>query len=230
MLDAAALPRAYRSRLEQIPNSYSAFTVYLKLKENRFPYINHTCYCQRAHGMAWQLGTYDDLWPRGIMYMTPPVSGQGPFSRKMIITAPMPFDAVRRWEGTFTGRRGPDYEAWKEEQAGRVLALMERIRPGFREAVEAVHASSPLTIRDYYGTKEGAMYGFRKDAQQIALSQVPIATKIGNLLLTGQNINLHGICGVPLTAVNTAEALLGTNRLIHAINTKYETDHGNLCK
>ena len=230
MLDAAALPRAYRSRLEQIPNSYSAFTVYLKLKENRFPYINHTCYCQRAHGMAWQLGTYDELWPRGIMYMTPPVSGQGPFSRKMIITAPMPFDAVRRWEGTFTGRRGSDYEAWKEEQAGRVLALMERIRPGFREAVEAVHASSPLTIRDYYGTKEGAMYGFRKDAQQIALSQVPIATKIGNLLLTGQNINLHGICGVPLTAVNTAEALLGTNRLIHAINTKYETDHGNLCK
>lgn len=105
MLDAAALPRAYRSRLEQIPNSYSAFTVYLKLKENRFPYINHTCYCQRAHGMAWQLGTYDELWPRGIMYMTPPVSGQGPFSRKMIITAPMPFDAVRRWEGTFTGRR-----------------------------------------------------------------------------------------------------------------------------
>ena len=180
--------------------------------------------------MAWQLGTYDDLWPRGIMYMTPPVSGQGPFSRKMIITAPMPFDAVRRWEGTFTGRRGSDYEAWKEEQAGRVLALMERIRPGFREAVEAVHASSPLTIRDYYGTKEGAMYGFRKDAQQIALSQVPIATKIGNLLLTGQNINLHGICGVPLTAVNTAEALLGSNRLIHAINTKYETDHGNLCK
>lgn len=230
MLDAAALPRAYRSRLEQIPNSYSAFTVYLKLKENRFPYINHTCYCQRAHGMAWQLGTYDELWPRGIMYMTPPVSGQGPFSRKMIITAPMPFDAVRRWEGTFTGRRGPDYEAWKEEQAGRVLALMERIRPGFREAVEAVHASSPLTIRDYYGTKEGAMYGFRKDAQQIALSQVPIVTKIGNLLLTGQNINLHGICGVPLTAVNTAEALLGSNRLIHAINTKYETDHGNLCK
>ena len=69
-----------------------------------------------------------------------------------------------------------------------------------------------------------------RDVLQIALKGFPIATKIGNLLLTGQNINLHGICGVPLTAVNTAEALLGTNRLIHAINTKYETDHGNLCK
>ncbi len=69
------------------------------------------------------------------------------------------------------------------------------------------------------------MYGFSKDAQNIALSQVPIATKIGNLLLTGQNINLHGICGVPLTAINTAEALLGKNTLIRAINLKYRKDY-----
>lgn len=118
MLDAAALPRAYRSRLEQIPNSYSAFTVYLKLKENRFPYINHTCYCQRAHGMAWQLGTYDELWPRGIMYMTPPVSGQGPFSRKMIITAPMPFDAVRRWRGPSPAGAGPTTRPGRRSRPG----------------------------------------------------------------------------------------------------------------
>lgn len=70
------------------------------------------------------------------------------------------------------------------------------------------------------------MYGYSKDAQQIALSRVPIFTKIRNLLLTGQNINLHGICGVPLTAVNTAEALLGSNRLIRAINTQYYSDYG----
>ena len=41
-LDASALPRAYRQRLEEIPNSYSAFTVYLTLKPNRVPYLNHT--------------------------------------------------------------------------------------------------------------------------------------------------------------------------------------------
>lgn len=228
MLDAPALPKAYRTRLETIPNSYSAFTVYLKLKEGTFPYVNHTCYCQTAHGEAWQIATYDAQWPRGLMYMTPPVSDQGPWSRKMIITTPMPFEAVRRWEATRTGHRGADYEAWKEEQAARILDRMERIYPGFRTKIEAAWTSSPLTIRDYYGVKEGAMYGFRKDAQQIALSQVPIATKIRNLLLTGQNINLHGICGVPLTAVNTAEALLGTNRLIHDINTRYETDHGTV--
>ncbi len=226
LLPEEALPRAYRQRLDSIPNSYSAFTVYLTLRPESFPYINHTCYCQTSHGDAWRFGDCDGAWPRGLMYMTPPVSGQGPFSRKLILTTPMSFEAVRRWESTTTGRRGAEYEHWKEEQAARMLARMERIYPAFGSRIETIHTSSPLTIRDYYGVKEGAMYGFRKDAQQIALSQVPIVTKIRNLLLTGQNINLHGICGVPLTAVNTAEALLGVNRLIHAINTKYDTDYG----
>lgn len=144
----------------------------------------------------------------------------------MILTTPMSFEAVRRWEATRTGHRGADYERWKEQQAARILDRMERIYPGFRSKIESIHTSSPLTIRDFYGVKEGSMYGYSKDARQIALSQVPIFTKIRNLLLTGQNINLHGICGVPLTAVNTAEALLGPNQLIHAINTRYQSDYG----
>ena len=226
LLPEDALPRAYRQRLNSIPNSYSAFTVYLTLRPETFPYINHTCYCQTAHGQVWNFGHYDDEWPRGLMYMTPPVSLQGRFSRKMIITSPMDFNAVRRWEQTRSGHRGADYEQWKRAQAQRLLDRMERLHPGFSAKIASIHTSSPLTIRDYYGVKEGSMYGFSKDAQQIALSQVPIATKIRNLLLTGQNINLHGICGVPLTAVNTAEALLGPNRLIHAINSRYQSDYG----
>ena len=56
----------------------------------------------------------------------------------------------------------------------------------------------------------------------MVLSQVPIYTKVYNLLLTGQNINLHGICGVPLTAINTAEALLGENVVIEKIKSANE--------
>jgi all-trans-retinol 13,14-reductase len=50
------------------------------------------------------------------------------------------------------------------------------------------------------------------------LSQIPIYTKVRNLFLTGQNINLHGICGVPLTAINTAEAIVGENTIIDKLN------------
>jgi all-trans-retinol 13,14-reductase len=95
---------------------------------------------------------------------------------------------------------------------------MERLYPGFRGKIEYVEASSPLTIRDYYHQPEGALYGVRKDCKNMMLSQIPIYTKVRNLFLTGQNINLHGICGVPLTAINTAEAIVGENTIIDKLN------------
>jgi all-trans-retinol 13,14-reductase len=153
--------------------------------------------------------------------MTPPDENQGEYAERMLINCIMDFEPVKRWEETRVGHRGKEYELWKQELTDRILERMEDLRPGFKQCVESVYAASPLTIRDFYHTKEGAIFGYRKDCENILLSQVPIYTKISNLLLTGQNINLHGICGVPLTAINTAEALLGRNAVINKINECY---------
>ena len=139
----------------------------------------------------------------------------------------MDFDIVRKWEETKTGQRGVEYEKWKEEHVNKVLEVMERLHPNFKESIQSIYSASPLTIRDFYNVKEGSLFGFRKDCQNIALSQVPVYTKIQNLYLTGQNINLHGICGVPLTAINTAEAIIGTNSIIDKINKKYNQLYGD---
>ena len=50
------------------------------------------------------------------------------------------------------------------------------------------------------------------------LSQMAVATKVKNLFLTGQNVNIHGFCGVSLTAIETAEALVGHNVIVKKIN------------
>lgn len=214
-MDDGALPKAYRNRINEIPNSYSAFTVYITFKKDTFPYLNRTCYYQDDYGLVWRHGEYDEnTWPRGFMFITPSEVAQGRFATKMIINSIMDFNVVRRWENTTVGHRGAEYMAWKQRHIEKVLDRMQRLYPSFRDCIEDVFASSPLTIRDYYNEKDGSLYGFRKDCQDIALSQVPIYTKIKNLLLTGQNINLHGICGVPLTAINTVEALIGENKLI----------------
>ena len=217
--DAGAFPKSYRMRVASIPNTYSAFTLYIKLKPETFRYINHTCYYQDDYGLVWQHGEYDaETWPRGFMYMTPSDDPQGDYASKMIINCLMPFSAVAQWSDTTVGRRGAAYEAWKQQHAERVLDRMERLHPGFKTCVDQLWTSSPLTIRDFYNQPEGALYGVRKDCKDIMLSQLPIWTKVKNLLLTGQNVNLHGICGVPLTAVNTVEALIGRDKLIEKIN------------
>jgi all-trans-retinol 13,14-reductase len=144
----------------------------------------------------------------------------------MIVNCLMPFSAVRQWENTTVGHRGSDYEQWKQQLVERVFWRLEQLHPGIRQCVDEFWSSSPLTIRDFFGQPEGALYGVRKDCQNIMLSQLPIWTKVKNLLLTGQNINLHGICGVPLTAVNTVEALVGQNKLIEKINNLYNKTYG----
>ncbi len=212
MDDPKAFPKAYRTRLNEIPGSYSSFLLYLKLKPECFPYLDYTGY---------YIEEYDKIWDCAdatcFLYMTPPEISQGKFSRKMIIASPMQWEEVSRWEETAVGHRGSKYEAWKQAQAEVLLRAMEKMFPGFRSQVEAVNAASPLTIRDYFGNKEGAMYGFAKDCRHLELSQVPVVTKIPNLLLTGQCVNLHGFCGVPLTAISTCEAILGKNYVLNKI-------------
>ena len=217
LMDESAFPKAFRRRMEEIPNSYSAFSLYIKMKKDCFPYINHSEYFTRRYDEIWNFCSDGSSWPMGFLLMTPPEENQGPWSDKVLVTAPMQFDMVRRWEDTTVGRRGEDYEQWKQQRTDELLALVEELHPGFREAVEAVNASSPLTIRDFYGVKEGAICGFSKDCNNITLSQLPVVTKVSNLLLTGQNNNLHGFCGVPLTAINTCEAILGMNKVIEKL-------------
>lgn len=213
-----AFPKSYRNRLDSIPNANSAFSIFIKFKKESFPYINHSEFYMTRYEDVWEFGNEAKPWPLGFLFMTPPEDNQGKFATKAIVMAPMPFAMTQAWENTTVGKRGYDYEVWKENHADELLSQLEEIHPGIRDCIEQINTASPLTIRDYYGVKEGSICGFSKDCNNIAMSQVPVVTKVGNLLLTGQNNNLHGFCGVPLTAISTCEAILGINYIIDKIN------------
>ena len=95
--------------------------------------------------------------------------------------------------------------------------MMEKIFPDFRSKIDGVFSASPLTIRDFSDVKEGANYGTARDCANMAASLVAVRTKVNNLLLTGQCINLHGILGVPLTAIATCGELVGIEQLLEKI-------------
>lgn len=217
MLPPGVLRPGFLRRLEEIPGSCSAFSLYIDLRPGTFPYIDHTCYLMDDFGMMWNQESVNVGSPRAFMYMTPPDPGQGKWASRMLVHCVMGFDEVRPWADSLPGRRPGEYTRWKEEYAGKIIARLCEVYPGFRDCVAAVHSSSPLTIRDYFGAKDGAIFGYRKDCRNLMLSHIPVKTKIPNLFLTGQNVNIHGICGVPLTAIHTAEAILGTNSIVRQI-------------
>lgn len=215
VLDDDALPRAFKNRLRQAPSTRSAFSLFMKLKEKTFKYIDHPQYFIYAD--VWRIGDTAPDWPQGFLFMTPPEPGQGEWTSKILITAPMEFNQTDRWAGTHTGARGRDYEDWKSVQAQKLIDLAAKMHPDLPGAIESVATASPLTIRDFYGSKDGAMYGFSKNCQDMAATQMTVVTKADNLLLTGQCVNLHGFCGVPLTAISTAEAVLGRNAILRGM-------------
>lgn len=223
LLPPGTFNRTFTARLNEIPNSYSAFSAYFVMKPGMFPYLPGVNFCQRDYGTCWNLAdTADGVWPLGMMYITPCDNRQGRWARKVIVNCVMEFDEVRRWEHTRLGARPKEYDEWKRGKVAQITDIMGQLYPGFGAMVEHSYSASPLTIRDYYGVKDGSLYGYRKDSSNMALSQMSVFTKVKNLMLTGQCINLHGICGVPLTAINTAEGILGLNVVVNKINEAYE--------
>lgn len=218
LVDDKAFPTSFRSRIQSIPETRSCFKVYVKFKEGVFPYVNHTNYCLSDYNIRYDI--IPGEWPNSVMYYNPAVEGQGSCAETMVIISEMDYEWVKPWEDTQVGHRGASYEQWKRQMTEQVLDFMERIYPDFREKTEFVMASSPLTIRDYYGNKEGSNYGFLRDSHNIMLSQLSVFTKVKNLYLTGQNVNIHGMCGVALTAIQTVEALVGTNTVVRKINKR----------
>lgn len=202
LLSPGAFPRAFVRRLEQIPSTCSAFKAYYTMREGTFPFVAHPCFVNGASPF------------RRMLYVTPPVAGQGDWAHTVEIVLPLSFEEVRRWESTASGCRGADYERWKLDRLEIVTTRMEQLYPGFRTAVSHAFAATPLSLRDWLGTKDGAMYGFFKDSTDPALSRLSVVTKIPNLFLTGQCIHLHGICGTPLTALETAETIIGSHVIL----------------
>ena len=229
LMDTSKIQRSYWQRINSIPNSYSAFTLFIIFKPDSFPYMNYTGYYIDDYSKVWKHGEYmPDEFPNGMMYITPPETMNDKYAKKMIINCIMNFDAVKKWENTTVGKRGEEYIMFKKRCEEQIINKMEKVFPDIRACIKSVYSASPLTIRDFYNQKEGALYGMKKDCNNITLSHIPVRTKLKNLLLTGQNINLHGIVGTPLTAVYTCAELLGLEYLLKKIQDNYNETTFNL--
>jgi all-trans-retinol 13,14-reductase len=126
----------------------------------------------------------------------------------------MQYDDVLKWEGTSVGHRGQDYEQFKKLKAEKLIASVEKEFPGLRDSIQSYYTSTPLTYRDYTGTEAGGMYGIARDITLGPAARVHHRTKIPNLLLTGQNVNSHGILGVLVGTVVTCGELISSEEII----------------
>jgi len=211
MVDSSLIRKAYIKRIQSIEQTIGIFSVYIILKENSFPYLNYNYYhCENEN--TWVADVYDQvIWPNGYMFYTPASSKSDTNADCITIMTFMKYDDVREWEHTTIEKRGQAYREFKQRKAEQLLDLAEQKFPGLKSSIKTYYTSTPLTYRDYTGTINGSTYGIMRDCNNALKTMITPRTKIPNLYMTGQNVNLHGVLGVTMGAFITLANFVGFN-------------------
>ncbi len=196
-------------------NTRGTFTASLVLKSGALPYFNHNKFVYRKANV-W---TYpeEDGETGGVM-ISCRVPETGSDTRQIDLLTPMSWEECQAWSDTRVGHRGEDYLQMKQRKADACIALAETVIPGLRDMIEQQYTSTPLTYRDYTLTPDGSSYGVRKDCRNLVMTMLSPRTPIQNLMLTGQNLMLHGLEGVSMTALLTCSEILGIEYIKQIIN------------
>ena len=212
--DSSLIRPVTRKRLENMQQTVSSFIINIVFKKNCYPYVKHNYYYHKT-GHAWNLHNYSAAeWPLGYAVYMAPSAHTREFADGMTIFAYMRFEEVKPWASGFNtashiSDRGGDYAAFKKKKAEQLLDKVEERFPGLRNCIKTYYTSTPLSYRDYIGNDDGNLYGAVKDYQDPLAALIAPKTKIPNLFLTGQSLNLHGILGTAISGLITASSTDG---------------------
>lgn len=227
-IDPGGIKKSFRNRINRMQNTVSSFTVHIVCKPESFPYINHNYYHLNGEN-AWSTVDYDPTkWPESYMLCTPATAKSPEYAKGVTIMAYMKFEEVEKWANTFNtvsqeSSRGTEYEAFKKEKEELLIAEVEKRFPTIRQSIQSVHSSTPLSFRDYIGNGDGSLYGVVKDYKNPLLSFLTPKTKIANLYMTGQNLNLHGMLGVTVSSIVTCSEFIDKKTLIEKVREASDT-------
>lgn len=217
MSGAEGIRPALFRHIQTLPNTWGIFTTYLQMKPDTFPYLRRNYYFHQPGVGGWT--THADY--RGcnlpVVMMSMQAAPNKQYADIISLMFPIDPEELSPWLTTTPHHRGEEYAAWKKRYAEASIDFVAQTFPTLRGSIEQIYTASPLTYRDYTATPMGSAYGIVKDYHNPLLTHLPVRTKISNLLLTGQNVNVHGCLGVCVSAAATCSTLLGESYLAKKI-------------
>jgi len=226
MIGEDKLRKSYFKRIQELEVLTAPFSIYIVFKPESFPYINHNYYHFKDSNRIWEANNYtEESWPESYMISMNVSEENQQWAESLTGITYMRFDEVKQWEDTHNTvaekeERGEAYEAFKVRKTEVFLDQLEKKFPNIRTHIRSIHASTPLSYRDYIGGHNGNLYGYVKDSNNPMKTFISPKTKIENLFLTGQSINMHGVLGVTIGAVVTCSEIIGKDYLIDKINSQ----------
>lgn len=211
-----------RKRLASLQHTSPALMLNLVLKPKQLPYQNSNLYCHQDYKI-WT----DLISPRKNHYHSLAVffyedKSHPGWASALSVLAYSSYADWKEWEQTYHTTsdhesRGESYVERKFEVSRQLITQLKAHFPELDQQILHADLCTPLTYRDYLAIPEGSLYGFKKNVHDLASTNFATRTKLKNLYLTGQNINLHGVLGVSVTAVLTCAEITGLDYLVRKI-------------
>lgn len=203
--ESNALRKSYIKRMNECENTFGFFTVSLVMKPKTMPYHSRNQYVYSC-GDVWTIHENPSDVNCVMISETVPTDGTEYTSQVDLLT-PMSWCNVEQWLGTHPFHRGDKYKQLKRQWAEKCISLAASQLPEIT-SYEKMFTSTPLTWHNYTLTPQGSAYGMRKDSEQPLFIMLSERTPIPNLMLTGQNLALHGVQGVSMTALKTCQTVM----------------------
>lgn len=204
--EGGSVKKVYRRRISSLRNSEGVFTVNAVIKPGLLPYVNSNIYLHSEDADVWT----DNGRSLMISYSVP---DDGKYATNIDLLSYLDFTELEKWSEGKPMCRGEEYEAFKRAYAEDCIRFAEKAVPGLSDAIDKYYTSTSLTYRDYTATPYGSAFGIMKDWKSPLTTVLSPRTPVENLLLTGQNLNLHGVLGVSMTSLYTCAQILGLDKI-----------------
>lgn len=222
MLGSDLLRPAYRKRIKGLQQTVSTFMLNLVLKPGTVPMRGYNIYWNASEDAFAAVNYTASEWPANYAaFFTEDETNPG-YAESLSVLSYMHHEEMAPWAGSLNRagaehERGNDYNVFKEQKTELLLQKLYERMPELKGNIIDHSSATPLTYRDYTNSPGGSLYGILKDINKPAETTIATRTKIPNLLMTGQNVNLHGVLGVSITAIATCAELVGMEYLLKRI-------------
>ena len=153
-----------------------------------------------------------------LVYISFPSAKDPSFTRRypgratIEIVAPGKYEWFAEWHEKPWGKRGEDYEAFKEALSQRLLEHLYRHFPQLRGQIDYCELSTPLSTDYFCRYSRGEIYGLDHDPNRFEQPWLRPKSRIKGLYLTGQDIMSCGVAGAMFGGLVTAQSILGWRR------------------
>jgi len=213
----------YQRKLLSVEPSIAHLGVYIGLKgtaeELGLPKTNFWIYPDNDYDGAVErfVDNADEAFP--VVYISfpsakdPDYLNRHPGTATIEIVAPAPYKWFDKWRDETWGKRGEDYDAFKEKLGERLMEYLYERLPELRGKVDYYEVSTPLSTNWFGGYQNGELYGLSHTPKRMQQKWLRPKTSIPGLWLTGQDILTCGVTGAMMAGMLTTTSIVGMRKI-----------------